>query len=286
MTALYRGMDRATLDREYSAVGTVPSVEPFLERYAALSAEMRATLPCHLDVAYGPGEDERMDVFPAGRNAPVFVFIHGGYWRRLSKDESSFMARVFTQAGVTVAALSYTLAPAASLDAIVRQCRTAVAWLHADGPELGIDPGRIFLGGSSAGSHLAAMLLAEGWHDAFGVPGDAVKGATLASGLYDLEPVRLCHPNEWLNLDREAAARNSPILHLPARGCPIVVVWSDTETSEFRRQSRDYAAAWAARGFPLTAYGIADRNHFDNILDLADADSRLTRDTLAMILGG
>lgn len=284
MTSLYRGMDRATLDREYSPVGTVPSIDPFLARYAELSAKARATLPCHLDVAYGPGEDETVDVFPAGPGAPVFVFLHGGYWRRLSKDESSFMAKAFIEAGIAVAAVNYTLAPEASLDEIVRQCRAAVAWLHANGPEFGIDPDRIFAGGSSAGAHLAAMLLADGWHDAFGVPEDVIKGASLASGLYDLEPVRLCHPNDWLNLDAASAARNSPILHLPDHGCPILVVWSDTETSEFRRQSRDFADAWAAKGLPVTAYGIPDRNHFDNILDLADPVRPFTRDTLGMIL--
>lgn len=284
MNVLYRGMDRATLDREYSPVGTVRSIEPILARYAALSAEARAALPCHLGVAYGPGEDETMDVFPAGPGAPVFVFLHGGYWRRLSKDESSFMARTFVEAGVAVAAVNYTLAPAASLDEIVRQSRAAVAWLHANGTEFGIDPDRIFAGGSSAGAHLAGMLLAEGWHDAFGVPKDLIKGASLASGLYDLEPVRLCHPNDWLNLDAASADRNSPILHLPEQGCPIIVVWSETETSEFRRQSRDFAAAWAAKGFPVIAYGIPDRNHFDNILDLAEPDRRFARDTLALVL--
>lgn len=289
MTEIYRGMDQVALDREYHAAGTVPSLQPFLERYADMSAQMRATLPCHLDVAYGPTEAETMDVFPvgpdlpAGRNAPVFVFVHGGYWRRLSKADSSFMADVFTQAGVTIAAVNYALAPEASLDEIVRQCRTAVAWLHVNGREFGIDPDRIYIGGSSAGGHLVGMLLAQGWHELFGVPVDVVKGAMSASGLYDLAPVRLCEPNDWLNLDSESVARNSPLLHLPNRGCPLIVTWGGSETSEFKRQSNDYAAAWAARGFPCTAYEISDRNHFDIILDLADPASRLAEDTLAMI---
>jgi len=287
MTEIYRGMDEATLAREYSAAGTVPSIEPILDRYAALSAEMRATLPCHLDVAYGRTEAETMDVFPAGPHAPVFMFVHGGYWRRLSKDESSFMAGVFTDAGVSVAAINYQLAPEASLDEIVRQCRAALAWLHANGREFGIDPARIHIGGSSAGGHLVGMLLADGWHDLFGAPPDVVKGAMSASGLYDLEPVRLTTPNEWLDLDGGAAARNSPILHLPERsspgGCPLIVTWGGSETSEFKRQSHDYAAAWQRQGFPCSAYEITERNHFDIILDLADSESRLARDTLAMI---
>ncbi len=283
--AIYRGMDRVTLEREYDARGTVPSITPYLESYAAISAEMRASLPCHLDVSYGPGDAETMDIFPAGPHAPVFVFIHGGYWRLLSKDDSAFMAGVFTGAGVSVAALDYALAPAVSLDEIVRQCRSAIAWLAANGREFGIDEDRIFVGGNSAGGHLAGMLVSEGWHGAFGVRPDVIKGALAVSGLYDLAPVRLCLPNEWLKLDEEAAARNSPILHLPGKGCPLIVSWAETETNEFKRQSRDYASSWKERGFPCLTFALAERNHFDVILDLADPESRMTRETLAMIAG-
>jgi arylformamidase len=283
--ALYRGMDRETLDREYNARATVASIEPFLERYAGLSAEMRATLPCHLDVSYGASEAETMDIFPAGPDAPVFVFIHGGYWRLLSKDDSSFMAETFTKAGVAVAALNYALAPAARLDEIVRQCRAAIAWLATNGREFGINTERIFVGGNSAGGHLAGMLISAGWHAQFGVRPNVVKGALAISGLYDLEPVRLCHPNEWMRLDVEAAARNSPLFHLPDRGCPLLVAWAGSETSEFKRQSRDYATAWTGAGFTCTSFELSRRNHFDVILDLVDPDSRMTRETLAMIAG-
>ncbi|MEJ8574505.1 alpha/beta hydrolase [Microbaculum marinum] len=285
--AVYRGMDADTLAREYDARATVPSIEPFLQRYASLSAEMRATLPCHLDVSYGPSEAEAMDIFPAGPGAPVLVFIHGGYWRLLSKDDSAFMAKAFTDEGIAVAAVDYALAPEASLDEIVRQCRSAVTWLWANGREFGIDPQRIHVAGSSAGGHLVGMLTTPGWHELDGVTEDIVKGAVSASGLYDLEPVRLTTPNEWLRLSPADAARNSPIRHLPAPGsavgCPLIAVWGGNETAEFKRQSRDYAEAWKSRGFPCTAYEIGDRNHFDIILDLADPKRRLFRDTLAMI---
>jgi len=288
--AVYNGMDQETLDREYNAVATVPDLAPFLEDYARRSADMRASLSCHLDVAFGESEAETMDIFPAspspsGPGAPVFVFIHGGYWRRLSKDESSFMAGAFTKAGIAVAAVNYALAPSVSLDEIVRQCRAAVAWLHHNGEDFGIDPNRIVVGGSSAGGHLTGMCLASGWHELFGVPEDVVKGAVAFSGLFDLAPIRLTLPNEWLDLDADSVARNSPIHHLPERGCPLIVTWGGSETSEFKRQSRDYADAWAKRGFPVDCYEVSDRNHFDIVIDLTDPDRRLGRDTIALIEG-
>jgi arylformamidase len=82
-----------------------------------------------LDIPYGPHAAETLDFFPAGSNAPLFIFIHGGYWRLLSKNESSFCAHAFVQAGIAFAAVNYSLAPAANLDTIVHQVRQCVAFL-------------------------------------------------------------------------------------------------------------------------------------------------------------
>ena len=120
-------MDLAELDRQYDARGTVDDIAPYLERYESLSAQARCELEVVCNVSYGPKPEETFDFFPAGRQAPVFVFIHGGYWRLLSKDESSFFAGNFVAQGIAVAALNYELAPQASLDEIVRQVRAAVA---------------------------------------------------------------------------------------------------------------------------------------------------------------
>lgn len=283
---LYRGMNRDALDLQYNARATVPDIQPFLDRYESLSAEMRRTLPCHLDVAYGTSDAEAMDIFPVGQDAPVLVYIHGGYWRLLSKDESSFMAGAFTKAGVAVAALDYALAPAVTLDEIVRQVRAALAFLWANGPEFGIDPNRLFVAGSSAGGHLVGMAVAGDWQDDFGLPPDVVKGGLALSGLYDVEPLRLCHVNEWLGLDEAAAQRLSPIRLLPEKdGPPLIVSWGGSETAEFKRQSRNFAAAWEAKGFPVTCFEETDRNHFDIVLDLADPASRLASKTVALIMG-
>ncbi len=291
-TPLYRGMNREELDREYNARGTVPDIAPFLEAYAALSAEARRDCEVFTDLAYGPSEAEKLDFFPAGEAgtaAPVFVFLHGGYWRLLSKEDSAFMAKPFVEAGIAVAAVDYALAPAVTLDEIVRQVRSAIAYLWHEAERLGIDRERIYVGGSSAGGHLGGMVLAGDWQAEFGVPDDVVAGGMLASGLFDLEPLRHCHVNEWMSLDEASVARNSTLFSIPekgARDCPLIVTWGGSETSEFKRQSRAYAEAWAAMGYSCEAFEIADRNHFDIILDLADPDRELTKRVLAMIAGG
>jgi arylformamidase len=191
---------RARSPGQLAAVGRQGLVMPVLAQYASESGRMRARLPCRLSVPYGASEPERLDIFPATTTgpSPIFVFLHGGYWRLLDSADSCFMAECLTRAGACVVAVNYALAPLVLLAEFVRQCRAAVAWLHKHAHEFGGDPTQIHVGGSSAGGHLAAMMLAPGWEPDFGVPNNLVAGATLLSGLYDLEPIRLGHPNEWL----------------------------------------------------------------------------------------
>ena len=147
--AAYRKMDQKTLDREYSARGTVSDgvFEAAIANYTQLSEHCRQSLDCRVDIPYGSSPDEVLDIFPAGDNAPLFIFIHGGYWRALSQKESSFMAEAFTKRGVAVAAVNYSLAPEASLDKIVRQCRRALAWTYDNAKSFGVDRERIYIGG-------------------------------------------------------------------------------------------------------------------------------------------
>jgi arylformamidase len=238
---------------------------------------MRAGLPCQLAVSYGATEPERLDIFPAATRepAPIFVFLHGGYWRLLDSADSCFMAECLTKAGACVVAVNYALSPQVTLTEIVRQCRAAVAWLHAHAGEFGGDPMRIYVGGSSAGGHLAAMMLAPGWEAHFGVPDNLVAGATLLSGLYDLEPVRLGHPNEWLRLGPADVAALSPLLHLPKRAVPLVVSYAPSETDEFKRQSEVYMAAATARGCPARFVPMPGTSHYDIVFGLAKRENPL-----------
>jgi arylformamidase len=279
VTIVYRYYDQAELERQLNARATVPDIMPDLARYASESARMRARLPCRLSVPYGASEPERLDIFPSasGGPSPIFVFLHGGYWRLLDSSDSSFMAECLTRAGACVVAVNYALAPQVSLAEIVRQCRAAVAWVYKHAVEFGGDPERIHVSGSSAGGHLAAMMLAPGWEPDFGVPDNLVAGATLLSGLYDLEPVRLGHPNEWLKLGAADVAALSPLLHLPERPVPVIVSYAPSETDEFKRQSEAYMAAVMARGCHVRFVPMPGTSHYDIVFGLAQRESPLAQ---------
>jgi len=274
----WRNLGVAELARQYNARATVPDVEPFLRDYREQSTPMYA-LPHVRDLRYGPSSDELLDLFPVpGRaDAPLFVFVHGGYWRSLVKEDSVFMASNFTQHGIAVASINYQLAPQASLHEIVAQCRRSLAWLYRNGAAHGMDVNRIVVSGSSAGGHLGAMLLSQDWQAAAGVPQDVVKAAILVSGLYDLAPVQQTTPNDWLNLGVEEAVALSPIHSLPCTNTRLCIAVAEQDTDEFKRQSLMYAAACRQGGCSVQYLEVPQRNHFDVILEWMNPDAALTK---------
>jgi len=273
------------IDHLYNARASVPDCLPFLKEYTDFSAEARHKVNGELGVPYGGHADETLDIFPAAAaGSPVFFFIHGGYWRALSKDDSSFMAPAFTHAGATVVAINYSLAPAVSLDTIVDQCRRALAWVYRNIEHYQGDPGRIHISGSSAGGHLVGMLLAGGWHGAYGLPADIVHSASPLSGLFDLRPLVQTHINEWIKLDLESAMRLSPLFHLPQNeGCPLLIGWAQHDTAEFKRQSRAYCEAWEQRGWPACQFEAPGTNHFNVLMQMRDPGSALSRAILKLM---
>jgi arylformamidase len=102
-------------------------------------------------------------------------------------------------------------------------------------------------------------------------------GLLTLSGLFDLEPVRLSHVNEWMKLDANAAERNSPLKLLPGRPIPLVAAVGELETGEFQRQTKLYAETWRARRFPVDEIVSAGLNHFTIVLQLADENTQLSR---------
>ncbi|MFJ7905544.1 alpha/beta hydrolase [Kitasatospora sp. NPDC096204] len=281
---MYRGYDQRTLDRQYSPSSRVPDLTVFVDRYAGDSEKARADLDVRRGIPYGRSPAESLDFFPAGSgNAPLVVFLHGGYWQELSKDDASFPARGLVPAGAAYAALGYGLAPRYRLDEIVAQVRRGLHWLLEHARELGVDADRVHIGGSSAGAHLALMALLDDWLPGGRHPADAFAGAVLLSGVYDLEPLRHTYVNAPLGLDAAAAARLSPILRLPARLPALVVARGGAETDEFARQHDDLVRAVGPRAAVVRELVAADRNHFDLPFDLADPTTGLGAAVFAQV---
>ena len=158
MTAIYRGMDRAALDAAYDNTAAVADSQAYRTRWWEASAAIRAHPQSRLDLRYGTRPRAALDYFPSGAgHAPLFVFIHGGYWQRNEKERFSFVASGPRAHGINVAVPGYTLAPDARLTDIVAEIRQALTFLADRAGELGFDRSNIYIGGWSAGGHLTAV---------------------------------------------------------------------------------------------------------------------------------
>ena len=278
-------MSDADLNDQYEIESRVEDPEGTQARYAAMSGAAAELPGARLDVAYGADARQRLDVFAPlqGRAAPALMFFHGGYWRAGSKESRRFPAAAWRERGVAWVPVGYRLAPEVRLDQIVADARAAVAWLHRNGLDVGCDPGRIHVAGNSAGGHLVGMLAADGWQEAAGVPRDVVESAVAVSGLFDLAPLRRTFVNEWLQLDSESAARNSPIRFPVRADLPVLLAWGDRESAAFRQQSLDYAQRCGGRVRSMECDGA---DHFSIIGDLADPDSTLFQAIAAQVGAG
>jgi len=234
--------------------------------------------------SYGPDPAESLHFFPARRaDSPLCVFVHGGYWKELSEAESSFPALELVPRGTAFAALGYGLAPRHRLTAIVAMVRRGILWLYRNASVLGFRADRIYLSGSSAGAHLVAMCLLEGWLPTPLRPSDVVRAATLLSGIYELTPLCDTSIGADIMLTGEEAERLSPVRYLHDGLPPLLVARGDIETPAFADQ-QDYLVA-AARQVGVTAEDLVvmNRNHFDLPFGLGDPGDALGRAQLALM---
>jgi arylformamidase len=278
--------DAATLDKLYNNRLLVPECMEILQRWTQDSAIVRQSVDCKLDVAYGQGDKEKLDIFPSKtKSAPVLIFIHGGYWRSLDKADHSFLAPAFAQQGSCMVIPNYSLCPAVTVSDIVLQLVKAVAWVYKNIDQYGGDPQRITVAGHSAGGHLVAMLLSCLWSKFDKtLPNDVVKNVLSISGLFEMEtPMHSPYLQDSLHLTVAEVKRISPAwMPAPKQGRLYSVVGGD-ESPEFLRHNQLIQDAWG-KSTVLVCEQLPCLNHFTVLETLCQPESRLHQLAQALLL--
>lgn len=272
------------LNVQYNNRARCPDHGVIFERWASVSATVRERMPRRLDVHYGDGLNERLDIFPATQsNAPVMVFIHGGWWRSLDKHQHSFIAPSFVDAGAMVIVPNYALCPVTTIDAIVLQLVRALVWIYRNAALYGGDHRRIVVIGHGSGGHLAAMLLSGLWAQvADFLPPQLVRAALSISGVFDLEPLR---HTPYLKADLHLTpswVKNLSPTNFPAPEGPLFTVVGELESEEHLRQNSLLRAVWGPKVVPVCE-AIAGAHHFTVLHELVDPASHLHRLALELL---
>jgi len=263
-------------EKEYDNRGLVPEhPEIFARGDRNAEAYRAAAKDARLGLAYGPSPRQTIDLFPgrnAGADAPLVIFIHGGFWRMRSPREYSHMAAGPNAHGVTVAVVGYDLCPQVTLAAIIGEIRAACLYLWREQRK------RITAVGHSAGAHLAACMVATDFKAlAPDAPADLVPAGCAVSGVFDLDPMLQISVNNDLKLDAKAAHDCSPLTWQVPAGRVLDVVVGGAESSEFLRQSRVIAEAWRQDMVATRYEEVPGANHFTVVEPLGDPDSKMTK---------
>jgi arylformamidase len=287
-------MDQQQLDDAYDQNAYAKNRERVVARRIAASARARAVLGPPQRLAYGPSEYEGLDIFratasPAGDGgkrggAPVNLFVHGGAWRRNKAADYALQAEPLIRAGAHAVFIDFINVDQAGGDlfAMYEQVCRAIAWTWRNAEKFGGDRERFYISAHSSGSHLSGCALTLGWREQ-GLPENFCKGALLASGMYDLEPVRLSKRSAYVKFTDAMVEKLSARRHLDGLHTPLVVAHGTAETPEFQRQTREFAAAVKGAGKPVEFLVGEGYNHFEMLETLANPYGLLGRAMLAQM---
>lgn len=271
MTA--EAMQPSYWQRQYNPRVAIADSQRYFDAWRDRAAQTRRRLAARLNIAYGPGERERLDLFSRheGADSGTLVFIHGGYWRAFGKEDFSWVADEFVPRGISVAVLSYPLMPYAGLPTIRRSISRAIEHLTTELLDVA-ERAKLVVVGHSAGAHLAAQYVASSVPPSPRFAPEAVIGV---SGLYDLLPVHCAGNLAVAGSNPGELYEASPLYSLPPERSVVLVVVGADESREFQRQSERLVDAWEPR---VCGYlRVPQRNHFSVIDDLTDERSELFR---------
>ncbi len=265
--AVWASLDQARRNAAYDNNAAVANSVALIEARNAASAAYRKAHPGGLDIPYAPGDRAAFDLYPApDPGGPCLVFIHGGYWLRNSRELFAVYGEGLALAGWSIAMPGYTLAPQASLAAIVEEIGAALDWLADHGPAHGV-AGPVVLAGWSAGAQLAALHLKH----------RRVAAGLAISGVYDLAPLRDTTLNETLKLSDDEIVTLSPVRTLPTSPKPLAIAYGTRELPALVHDSRSLHALRSAAHAPGPLLPIAGADHFTILDELRRPNGQLVR---------
>jgi len=241
------------------------------------SATLAQKISVERNIAYTEGKPEdadkhRLDIYrPAEpKNAPVLMFLHGGYWRQGDRAQYTFLGNRFAEAGYVVVIPSYRLMPANPHPAQIQDVAAAFAWTHEYISKYGGDPNNITLAGHSAGGHLASLLaLDPKWLQRVKLPASAIRAVVSLSGVYDVSHVAGFG-------DEAARSAASPVRYVGTETPPFLIEYCQWDYPGLPAQARRMDAELRKAFVRSRLVYAAQENHISEILDLAKNDNPVT----------
>jgi arylformamidase len=272
--------DAAWYEHQYNPRMTVSNASAILDGWRKRSMLLRNALSPMTDFKYGSHPRENIDLFRASGAEATLVFIHGGYFRSLSKLETSFIVEPYVARGITVALVNYPLCP----DVAVGDIRDSVirAFSFMCQKLLTRDEQRtIVVSGHSAGGHLAALHATVDWQER-GLAADPIKAIVSLSGVFDLEPLIHTSINADIRLNTQTAQALNLLAAVPKTNTRMLLAVGGDEPDEFERQSQDLAKSWS--GLTTRYEKVTAANHFTIVEHFANPATALHQSVMSLLV--
>ena len=175
----------------------LPILTVFVLAPAALAQNVAHNIP------YAGVEDDKrtLDVYaPAeAKNLPVVFWIHGGGWQGGDKSDVKLKPQAFMDKGFVFVSTNYRLLPAVDMGTLIRDVAKSFRWVEDHIAEYGGDPGRVLVGGHSAGAQLAAIICTdERYLKEQGVSFEVLKACVPVDGdTYDVPAIITVAETRW-----------------------------------------------------------------------------------------
>ena len=267
-------------------------IQSMITLYTPLISKRDREVVALEDLAYGPNDRHRLDVFtPASRPGapmPVVLFVPGGAYVGGAKSRPGmpFFQNVgnwFARHGMIGVTMNYRLAPMHPWPAGGEDVAAALRWLKKNIAEFGGDPGRIIVFGQSAGAtHVAHYIFDEQLQPRGGA--DGVVGAIVQSGIFDPAGVPPAPIMDAYFGNRSLWAERSLFTKLDGRRIPVFLVFAEYDPAHFRSETNRLREALCKRdsACPRTL-DLKGHNHISEILHLDSDDLSLGPDLLDFV---
>ena len=264
-------MINEAIEKEFNPRVSVPDTEPYIKRGTEQSEKAYHAYPHQADLKYASGERTTIDYFAcAHKDQPLFVFIHGGFWRGRDKKDFAYVVNSMRPLGLNVALMNYDLCPALTVTAITQQIRDGLVWLADQQTTLGFKPGLI-AAGHSAGAHLLAMTLAQ-TGQRYQLPDHLVKRAILVSGIYDCTPVLKISVNEEIRMTEQEVPLMSPMRFPMPQAVQYEVLAGGAEPAGWVKQSTDFSEHLYRHGCAVNMHVRPGLNHYSVMQEFENSE--------------
>tara|TARA_B100000686_G_scaffold309473_1_gene351425 strand:+ start:6132 stop:6992 length:861 start_codon:yes stop_codon:yes gene_type:complete len=277
MSLNWKNFSKKDIEKHFNPRVAVPDFSKYIEDAQKKAKSARNILSSDLDIPYGKHPLQKLDIFYNKnlKNAPVHIFIHGGYWRALDKFDHSHLAAPFVKENCIYFSLNYGLCPSIKLSEIKNQIFEAIIWIYKNCSKYGGNPNNINISGHSAGAHLCAILTNFKW-ETINMPKNIIKSAFLISGIYEPEVVLKLSLNDEIGLTKKEASTNTPI---PTKKITTHMFLSvgDSEPLAWIEQTKKYTKMLLEKDNSVNFKLLKNQNHFSILNLLSDPNTIYTK---------